>query len=69
MMIALPETEWQYLAEMSERELIDWLKRVRMDRYAKSRRGPKTPRPRRTRFSKAKHVATSRLMADAKKKK
>ena len=72
MMIALPETEWRHLAEMSDRDFVAWLvsvaKRVRLDRYAKSRRGPKKPRPRRTRYSKAKHVATSRLMADEKKK-
>ena len=72
MMIALPEEEWTYLAELSEKDFVAWLvnvaKRVHLDRYAKSHRGPKKPRPRRTRFSKAKHVATSRLMADAKKK-
>lgn len=72
MMIALPEAEWTYLAELSDSDFVAWLvsvaRRVRLDRYAKSPRGPKKPRPRRTRFSKAKHVATSRLMADAKKK-
>lgn len=71
MMIALPESEWKYLAELSDREFVAWLvsvaKRVRLDRYAKRPRGPKKPRPRRTRFSKAKHIATARLMADAKK--
>jgi len=72
MMIALPEAEWKYLAEMSAEDFVAWLvsvaKRVRLDRYTKRPRGPKKPRPRRTRFSKAKHKATSRLMADAKKK-
>jgi Transposase DDE domain len=72
MMIALPEAEWKYLAVLSDRDFVAWLvavaKRVRLDRYAKSPRGPKKPRQRRTRFSKAKHVATSRLMAEAKKK-
>jgi Transposase DDE domain len=72
MMIALPEEGWKYLAEMSEGEFVAWLlsvaKRVRMDRYRKSPRGPKKPRTRRTRFSNAKHIATSRVMADAKKK-
>lgn len=72
MMIALPEAEWKYLAEMSERDFAAWLvsvaKRVRLDRYPKSPRGPKKPRPRRTRYAKAKHVATSRLMADAQKR-
>ena len=72
MMIALPEAQWEHLAEMSDRDFVVWLtavaKRVRLDRYRKSPRAPKKPRQRRTRFSKAKHVATSRLMADAKKK-
>jgi len=72
MMIALPAGEWQHLAEMSDREFVTWLtgvaKRVRLERYRKSPRGPKKPRPRRTRYAKAKHKATARLMADAKKK-
>jgi len=73
MMIALPAAEWKYLGEMSDRDFVAWLvavaKGVRLDRYAKKNRGPKKPRQRRTRFSKAKHIATSRLMADAKTKK
>jgi Transposase DDE domain len=72
MMIALPDEDWTYLAEVSEGEFVAWLLRVaqgvRMDRYRKSPCGPKKPRTRRTRFSKAKHIATSRVMADAKKK-
>ena len=72
MMIALPEAEWKHLADMSDRDFTAWLtgvaKRVRLDRYPKSPRGPKKLRPRRTRFAKAKHIATSRLMADTKKK-
>lgn len=72
MMIALPAGDWQHLAEMSDREFVVWLtgvaKRVRLERYQKSPRGPKKPRPRRTRYAKAKHIATARLMADAKKK-
>lgn len=71
MMIALPETEWTHLAEMSDQDFAAWLtdvaKRARLDRYPKSRRGPKKPRQRRTRYTKAKHIATARLMADAKK--
>ena len=73
MMIALPEAEWQHLAEMSDKDFVAWLtgvaKRARLDRYPKSPRGPKKPRPRRTRYAKAKHKATARLMADAKKNK
>jgi Transposase DDE domain len=70
MMIALPEAEWTHLAEMSAPDFVAWLtsvaKRVCLDRYAKSPRGPKKPRSRRTRYAKAKHIATARLMADAK---
>jgi Transposase DDE domain len=73
MMIALPEAEWKHLAEMSDRDFVVWLvsvaKRVRLDRYPKSPRGPKKPRSRRTRYAQAKHIATARLMADAKTKK
>jgi hypothetical protein len=72
MMIALPEPEWTHLADLSDQEFVVWLigvaKRVRLDRYPKSPRGPKKPRSRRTRYPKAKHIATARLMADAKKK-
>ena len=73
MMIALPGEEWTKLAALSDSEFMEWLlaiaKRVRLDRYQKSKRGPKKPRTRRTRFKKAKHVATSRLIDAAKKKK
>lgn len=72
MMIALPSGEWKHLAEMSDGEFVGWLlkvaKSVRLNRYPKTPRGPKKPRTRRTRYAKAKHKATSRLMADAKKK-
>jgi hypothetical protein len=72
MMIALPEATWKHLAEMSDRDFAAWLmsvaKQARLDRYPKSRRGPKKPRSRRTRYAKAKHIATARVMADAKKK-
>ena len=58
---------------MSDKDFVAWLigvaKRVRLDRYPKSPRGPKKPRPRRMRYAKAKHKATARLMAEAKKNK
>jgi hypothetical protein len=70
MMIALPEAAWQPLADLSERDFVSWLsgiaRRVKLERYEKQVRGPKKPRPRRTRFAKAKHVATARLLAQAK---
>lgn len=68
MMIALPVEEWQPLAAMTTAEFAKWLRglarRTNLKRYPKHRRGPKKPRPRRTRFAKAKHIATARLLAD-----
>jgi hypothetical protein len=72
MMIALPEGEWKDLGEMSEQDFVAWLlsvaKRARLDRYQKHARGAKKPRTARTRYAKAKHVATARLIAEEKKK-
>jgi hypothetical protein len=73
MMIALPEGEWQHLGEMSDSDFVAWLlgvaEQTRLDRYQKHPRGPKKPRTARTRYPKAKHVATARLMAEANKEK
>jgi hypothetical protein len=73
MMIALPDEKWVHLGKMPDEDFVAWLidiaTRVRLDRYRKTRRGPKKPRTYRTRFRKAKHVATSRLIHDAKTQK
>jgi hypothetical protein len=67
MMIALPPEEWRSLAKLSDREFAEWMlamaKRVNLARYPKKPRGPKKPRQRRSRFPKAKHIATARLLA------
>jgi Transposase DDE domain. len=69
MMIALPESEWMHLADKDDQEFVTWLttaaQRVRLDRYPKTPRGPKKPRRRRMRYSKAKHIATARLLDQA----
>jgi len=73
MMIALPAEEWAPLVQMTNAEFARWLKgiarRVKLQRYRKSPRGPKKPRPRRTRFARAKHVSTARLLAEARSNK
>jgi hypothetical protein len=73
MMIALPEAAWVPLAALPEGDFVAWLldlaKRVKLERYQKQVRGPKKPRPRRARFTKAKHVATARLLAQEKSRK
>ena len=67
MMIAIPGEHWQPLAGADAEALAELLlglaKRARLPRYKKSPRGPKKPKPRRTRFAKKKHIATSRLLA------
>lgn len=60
--------EWDGLARRTEAEFVDWLldlaARVKLERFRKKPRGPKKPRPRRTRFAKAKHISTARLLAE-----
>jgi IS4 transposase len=72
MMIAIPEQHWRRFAdaEVSDlaRTLLDLARQAHLPRYKKSPRGPKKPKPRRTRFAKAKHIATSRLLADEKQR-
>ena len=67
MMIALPPEEWQSLNELSHSEYAKWLlgmaRRVNLARFPKKPRGPKKKGQRRTRFAKAKHVSTARLLA------
>jgi len=71
MMVALPPEQWQGLAVLSEAAFAQWLlgiaRQVNLKRFPKQVRGPKKPRPRRTRFAKAQHIATARLLAEDRK--
>lgn len=73
MMIALPPEQWQPLAELTDAAFATWLlgiaARVNLARFPKKPRGPKKPRPRRHRFTKAKHIATARLLAQERRQK
>lgn len=66
MMIAIPERHWRPLANYRTKEMADFLLRLarnaHLPRFQKQPRGPKKPKPRRTRFAKAKHVSTARLL-------
>lgn len=66
MMIAIPAEHWKPLAEADTetlaRLLLALAEKASLPRYKKSPRGPKKPKRRRTRFAKAKHIATSRLL-------
>jgi hypothetical protein len=67
MMITIPEKHWKPFANCGPRALATLLKqlaaRADLRRFQKHPRGPKKPKPRRTRFAKAKHIATARLLA------
>jgi hypothetical protein len=64
--IAVPEETWAGMGGWSVVRMADWLvglaRRADLRRYRKATRGPKKPKPPRTRFADAKHVATSRLL-------
>lgn len=64
--IAVPPSVWSPITAWSAKEMAGWLRAVvrhaRLERYQKAARGPKKPKPRRTRFPKHKHIATARLL-------
>ncbi len=64
--IAIPVETWVGIGAWSVGQMAEWLKGLargaNLRRYRKATRGPKKPRPPRTRFPEAKHVATSRLL-------
>jgi len=66
--IAVPEETWSEIGNWSVEQMSQWLvslaKRTKLSRYPKSKRGPKKPKTRRTRFAEKKHIATSRLLND-----
>jgi len=68
MMIALPAAEWTVrFAELTPRQLVNRLRayarQVKPDQFRKTKRGPKKPRPPRTRGNVYHHVSTARLIA------
>lgn len=72
MMIAIGEEPWRRYADCRPSQLAGFLRalarKAHLPRFQKHPRGPKKPKPRRTRFAKAKHVATARLLAEEYKK-
>lgn len=66
MMIAIPAEEWLIFQEMPLVEFAQWLwqvaRQVDLNRYPKSHRGPKKPKPKR-KYSKSRpHVSTARIL-------
>ena len=72
MMIAVPKDEWVVFHGMSPREICPFLKQlasaVRLSEFRKQPRGPKKPRPKRQSGAKIKHVATAKLLRQARSK-
>jgi hypothetical protein len=68
MMMAIPEEEWRVFSRMAPAEMIATLRalarKVRLEAYRKSPRGPKKPRPKRDGTTKAPHVSTAKLLRE-----
>lgn len=66
--IAVATGTWSLIGAWSVGDMAKWLlglaRGANLKRYRKATRGPKKPRPPRTRFPETKHVATSRLLDD-----
>lgn len=63
--IAVPDETWVGIGAWSVGRMAEWLVGLagaNLGRYRKATRGPKKPKPPRTRFPTAKHVATSRVL-------
>lgn len=64
--IAIPAEEWAGIGSWPVGRMAEWLKGLargaKLGRYRKATRGPKKPKPPRTRFAEAKHIATARLL-------
>ena len=69
--IAVAAETWSVIGTWSVGDMAKWLvglaSGANLKRYRKATRGPKKPRPPRTRFPEAKHIATSRLLNDEQK--
>lgn len=70
MMIAIPEEEWQVFSRMPPAAFVALLallaRKVRLEAYRKSRRGPKKPRPKPDGATKTPHVSTAKLLKEQK---
>ena len=67
MMIAIPTTQWDIVREMSLKVfcafLMELANNVDMEKYKKSKRGTKKPRPKRDKHKGSPHVSTARLLS------
>lgn len=68
MMIALPCARWEVFSRMEAPEFAAALKQIAshvdLQRYRKSSRGPKKPRPKRSHYKNGSHVSTHKLLTE-----
>ena len=67
MMVAIPDEHWQrQFGQRTEHQMTNVLlalaKQVDLESFRKDRRGPKKPRPKRTKFKGKTHVSTARIL-------
>ena len=72
MMVVLPQPEWKIFNQISDEELVDWIRNtsqgVDLLKYKKNPRGPKKVKPHIKHSKKNSHKATSKIIADRKKR-
>ena len=72
MMVAIPPAEWSVFQEFSDVEVAQVLReiagKVSIHRYRKTPRGPKKPPPHRRRYKNGEHIATSKIIAERRKR-
>jgi len=70
MMIAIPAAQWDIVREMPLKTFCEFLMeladKVELDKYKKSKRGIKKPRPKQDKYKGSPHVSTARLLAERK---
>lgn len=73
MNVAIPETAWRrqfgaLKAAQMANALLALARRVNLACFRKQRRGPKKPRPKRTKYKRQTHVSTARILAESRGK-
>jgi IS4 transposase len=70
MMVAIPDRDWErHFGRQSPQQMANRLlaiaRRVNIEYFQKHRRGPKKPRPKRTKYKQKTHVSTARILAES----
>jgi IS4 transposase len=70
MMVAIPDAQWQrQFGQLTPRQMANLLirlaARVDLECFRKHTRGPKKPRPKRTKYRRKTHVSTARILAQS----